>query len=66
LIAAGEMPDEPRADRSIQRASPETVDLWVAPGAGHTDALHTHPQEWEARVIAFLDRALHVDEVRRP
>ena len=36
LIAAGDMPDEPRAARSIQRASPGTVELWVAPSTGHT------------------------------
>jgi pimeloyl-ACP methyl ester carboxylesterase len=58
LIAAGGVPDEPRADRWIRSASPATVDLWVVRDAGHTDGLRTHPLEWEARVTAFLDRAL--------
>ena len=66
LIAAGDMPDEARAGRSIRRASPGTVELWIAPSTGHTDALQTHSEEWEARVIDFLDHALRIDEGRRP
>lgn len=58
LIAAGRVPDEQQADRSIQAASPESVDLWVVPGSGHTGALRTHPEEWEERVVGFLDREL--------
>ena len=58
LIAAGSVADEPRAGRYIQSASPGTVTLWVVSHTGHTDALGTHPREWEARVIAFLDHAL--------
>lgn len=46
------------ADTWIRAASPDTVQVWVVPGAGHTAALRTHPQEWEARVIGFLDAAL--------
>lgn len=58
LIAAGNVADEQHADRSIRAASPETVDLWVVPGAGHTGALRTRPDEWEERVAGFLDRHL--------
>lgn len=58
LIAAGEVPDEARAGRYIQSASPSSVALWVVPGTSHTGALATHPAEWEARVVAFLDDAL--------
>jgi len=58
LIAAGDVPDEARAGRYIQGASPGTVDLWVASGTTHTHALGTHPAEWESRVVAFLDQAL--------
>jgi pimeloyl-ACP methyl ester carboxylesterase len=61
LIAAGDVADEARAGRYIQSASPKTVELWVVPGTGHTHALYTHPGEWEARVVAFLDTALGVD-----
>lgn len=58
LIAAGEVSDEQRADRSIQAVSPETVDLWVVAGAGHTRGLRTQPEEWEERVVGLLDREL--------
>jgi len=58
LIAAGGVPDEIAADRWIASASPSNVSVWVAPGASHTGALRARPAEWEARVIAFLDRAL--------
>ncbi|WP_195210396.1 alpha/beta hydrolase [Actinomarinicola tropica] len=58
LIAAGDVPDEGDAGRYIRSGSPDTVELWVVPDTGHTDALRTHPDEWESRVIAFLDAAL--------
>jgi pimeloyl-ACP methyl ester carboxylesterase len=58
LIAAGSVPDESRADRYVQSASPETVSVWVVPRTGHTAALETSPVEWESRVTGFLDRAL--------
>ena len=58
LIAAGDVADEPKADRYIQGGSPGTVELWVVPDSGHTDALATHPEAWEARVTDFLDAAL--------
>jgi dienelactone hydrolase len=49
---------EEDADRWIQAGSPATVELWVVPHTGHTAALRTQPEEWEARVIGFLDNAL--------
>jgi pimeloyl-ACP methyl ester carboxylesterase len=58
LIAAGEVADEGDAGTYLQLGSPSTVELWVAEGAGHTEALARHPQAWEDRVVAFLDRAL--------
>lgn len=58
LIAGGSVADEPLAARSIQHHSPATVELWVVPETGHTNALHTHPDEWETRVAAFLEHAL--------
>jgi uncharacterized protein len=62
LITAGDVPDEGRAGRYIESASPETVDLWVAPNTGHTDALKTHPDEWEGRVVAFLEGVFGLHE----
>jgi hypothetical protein len=32
--------------------------LWEVPGAGHTAALATDPQEYERRVVGLFDRAL--------
>ena len=58
LIAAENMPDEPRAGRYIRDATPDSVELWIAPDSGHTAALDTDPQQWEERVTSFLARAL--------
>jgi len=58
LIAGGSTPDEASADRYIRSGSPSTVEVWVVPGAGHTEALRTRPREWEDRVTTFLDTAL--------
>jgi hypothetical protein len=58
LITAGNVADEEYAGRYIASGSPATVELWNVPDTGHTDALTTHPAEWEARVTEFLDGAL--------
>lgn len=58
LITAGAVDDERRAAAHIQRGSPATVSVWIVPGAGHTGGLATDPDEWEHRVINFLDSAL--------
>ena len=58
LIAAGDVADEPVAGRWMRAASPETVELWVVPGSGHTAGLATDRGQWEARVTSFLDRNL--------
>lgn len=60
LIAAGDVPGEGAAGRRLQRAAPETVQLWEVPGAGHAAGLRTAPEEWSARVATFLDAALDV------
>ena len=39
-------------------AAPDRVEVWDVPDAGHTRALHEHPQEWSARVVGFLEDAL--------
>ncbi len=58
VIAAGTVPDESRAGEWLRSASPESVELWVVPGAGHTGGLSSDPRGWEDRVVGFLDRAL--------
>jgi dienelactone hydrolase len=60
LVAGGAVMGnaEEDADQWIQAGSPDTVELWVVPGTGHTAALRTQPHEWEATVIGFLDNML--------
>ena len=58
IIAGGAHADEPVAARWFQAASPATVQVWIVPGAGHTEGLAAAPEAWEARVTGFLDRAL--------
>lgn len=58
LVTAGGMPDERRAAEHIRAASPDTVEVWEVPGAGHTGGLATAPVEWVRRVPAFFDNVL--------
>jgi uncharacterized protein len=57
LIAARRITSEPHAADHIQRGAPKTVDVWVAPGAGHTGALEARQSEWIDRVTKFLTAA---------
>jgi len=58
LIAAGDVADEAEVATRLQARAPTSVDVWVVPGAGHTDGFRTAPDEWERRVLAVLDAAL--------
>jgi pimeloyl-ACP methyl ester carboxylesterase len=58
LIAAGDVPDEASAVAYIRSASPDTVEVWQVPHTGHTQGLRTHPQQWQRRVLSFLDQAM--------
>lgn len=58
LIVGGAVPDERSAAQFIQAGAPGSVQVWVAPDAGHVGALGTHPAEWKQRVTAFLEAAL--------
>ena len=60
LIAAGEVAEEEHAGTYVRGGAPASVELWVVPGAGHTDGLRVQPEAWEARVTAFLDSRLGV------
>jgi pimeloyl-ACP methyl ester carboxylesterase len=60
LIVAGEVADEGHAAAFIARGAPERVQTWTVQGSGHTGGLERAPQEWEARVAAFLGAALDV------
>lgn len=58
LLAAGHVPDEQHAAAALRAAAPDTVQVWVVPGADHMGALRTVPATWESRVIGFLDAAV--------
>ncbi len=58
LVVAGEVADEQHAAERLRTAAPDTVEVWVVPGSGHTAGLRTDPQTWERTVVGFLDRAL--------
>jgi len=58
LIAAGR-DQEARFGRIYAERSHGRARLWQVPDAGHTQALRTHPHEYERRVGAFFDRSLH-------
>jgi pimeloyl-ACP methyl ester carboxylesterase len=57
LIAALRVKSEPHAADHIEGGSPRTVEVWVAPGAGHTNALEARQAEWIDRVTKFLAAA---------
>jgi dienelactone hydrolase len=58
LIAGGQTADEQDATAYLRTAAPDRVQTWTVAGATHTHGLTTSPQEWTARVTAFLDHAL--------
>jgi dienelactone hydrolase len=60
LIAAGTIENEVDSARAIESGSPQSVQHWIVPGAGHTDGLDRRPGEWERRVTAFLARSMPV------
>ena len=60
LITAGNEPDEARSAAHVSAGAPHRVEIWTVEGAGHTAGLETSPQEWQTRVVAFLDDALRV------
>jgi hypothetical protein len=62
LITAGGMPDEGNAASYVETAAPDRVEIWTVAQAGHIGGLRTAPDEWESRVIGFLNHQLVGDE----
>jgi uncharacterized protein len=58
LISAGGDPDETPVNRAYLEAAGPSAELYSIPEAGHTSGLTARPEEYEARVTAFLERAL--------
>jgi uncharacterized protein len=44
--------------KKLYEAAGEPKDLWVAPRGGHAGAINAFPDEYRARVLAFLERSL--------
>ena len=42
-----------------QRLAGDTASIWKIPESDHIAGIYTRPQEYEQRVIGFLDEALH-------
>jgi hypothetical protein len=58
LITAGGVADEGYAAEFLRAAAPDRVAVWEVDGAGHTRGLAERPEEWERRVVGFLDEHL--------
>ncbi|MBI5088036.1 MAG: alpha/beta fold hydrolase [Actinobacteria bacterium] len=59
LVIAGERVGLERDfARTLVDASPGSVEVWIAPDSGHTEGFARYPQEWERRVVGFLDEQL--------
>jgi dienelactone hydrolase len=58
LVTAGDVADEAEAAEHIASAAPDRVVVWTVTGAPHTGGLGTSPEEWERRVVQFLDEHL--------
>jgi pimeloyl-ACP methyl ester carboxylesterase len=58
LISAGGDPEETPTNRAYLEAAGPSAELYSIPEAGHTSGLAARPREYEARVTAFLERAL--------
>jgi len=58
LVAAGENDQEVASNEIFTQALGGQAELWVAPGVAHTGAYSRHPDEYERRLLAFLDSRL--------
>ena len=45
-------------------AAGDTATLWEVPGSGHMSGLDAQPEQYERRVVGFLDEALGVGSAR--
>jgi fermentation-respiration switch protein FrsA (DUF1100 family) len=49
---------EAELTQSYYDAAREPKEIWLVPGAGHTDGIEARPEEYERRVVGFFDDAL--------
>jgi poly(3-hydroxybutyrate) depolymerase len=62
IATGGSLPAELDANRVYAAAAREPVEHWELPDVNHTAALRELPQEYERRVVGFLDDALGVEK----
>ena len=58
LLVASGAPQEIPTNRVYREHAGATAELYELPDAAHTGGLRKHPEAYERRTIAFLDRAL--------
>lgn len=58
LIAGGNKAMEVAFNERFAGAVDGRAELWIVPGAGHTEAFGRYPAEYEQRVIGFYDAVL--------
>jgi dienelactone hydrolase len=57
LLIVGSDPNDAAAAIGLQASAP-VLEVWRVADTPHIQALALHPEEWERRVLAFLDTAL--------
>ena len=60
IATGGSLPAEVDFNRIYAEAAREPVEHWELPDVDHTAALRERPEEYERRVVGFLDRALRI------
>lgn len=59
LLIAGEVSNwEPELAAKYAASAGDAAEVWVVPNTGHIAGIHTAPEEYETRVINFLNAAL--------
>ena len=64
LMISGAPSNEQKLDPVYADAAPDVITLWSLPDTPHTQALRTHPIEYERRAIAAFDASLLGDATR--
>lgn len=58
LMISGAPSNERKLDPIYRDTAPGVIELWALPDTPHTQALRTHPAEYERRVITLFDEVL--------
>jgi fermentation-respiration switch protein FrsA (DUF1100 family) len=66
LLIAADIKEETELNGLYQEVGGPSFDLWVIPEGDHVGAFDNHPEEYEERVISFLDDALLGDAASAP